>query len=179
MKRRLPLALTGLLLGLTALTNLITKFVNRPVGYSLLLLCLGLWLVLAGYFLLNKKDCQKQLTSLLAASTFPTYFMAMMLSPLVLPLAKPYLLSIWALGLLGHLTFLILFSIRAKKQASWEQVYPGWFVIYVGPAAASITARLVRQVLLGQVIFYLTFLAYLILMLALFYRLAKWPLREQ
>ncbi|WP_303660097.1 C4-dicarboxylate ABC transporter [Streptococcus sobrinus] len=179
MKRRLPLALTGLLLGLTALTNLITKFVNRPVGYSLLLLCLGLWLVLTGYFLLNKKDCQKQLTSLLAASTFPTYFMAMMLSPLVLPLAKPYLLSIWALGLLGHLTFLILFSIRAKKQASWEQVYPGWFVIYVGPAAASITARLVRQVLLGQVIFYLTFLAYLILMLALFYRLAKWPLREQ
>lgn len=179
MKSRLPLALTGLLLGLTALTNLIFKFVNPLAAQGLLFLSLGLWLLLTVYFCLEKEDCQKQLTSLLTASTFPTYFMAMMLSPLVLPLARPYLLSIWAIGLVGHLVFLGMFSIRAKKQATWKQVYPGWFVIYVGPAAASITARVVGQILLGQVIFYLTFLAYLILMVALFYRLSKWPLSEQ
>nr|WP_165212321.1 MULTISPECIES: C4-dicarboxylate ABC transporter [unclassified Streptococcus] len=173
------MALTGLLLGLTALANLILKFVNQLAAQGLLFLSLGLWLLLTAYLCLEKQDCQKQLTSLLAASTFPTYFMAMMLAPLILPLAKPYLLSIWAVGLFGHLVFLAIFSIRAKRQATWEQVYPGWFVIYVGPAAASITARAVGQLLLGQMIFYLTFLAYLVLMIALLYRLSQWPLGEQ
>ncbi|MGT2930001.1 SLAC1 family transporter [Streptococcus dentasini] len=176
MKQSLPLALTGLLLGMTALVNLIGKFVSQPIAQMLLILTVILWLILTGYLISHQEDCRKQLADLLPASTFPTYFMAMMLSPLVLPLPKLALTLIWTAGLIGHLSFLLLFTKLALTKPSWKTLYPGWFVIYVGPAAASISARVIDQTNIGWAIFYLTSLAYVILMLLLLYRLVKWPL---
>ena len=56
-----------------------------------------------------------------------------------LPLAQTDLSIAW-IGLLGlYIAYIIFFSLRFLRPLALEQVYPSWFVVYVGPAISLVT----------------------------------------
>ena len=56
-----------------------------------------------------------------------------------LPLAQTGLSIAW-IGILGlYIAYIIFFSLRFLRPLDLEQVYPSWFVVYVGPAISLVT----------------------------------------
>lgn len=168
--RALPLGVSGLMLGLVALANLLNQ-ISSGIGYPFLALAVGIFVSLMIKFCSDFRQVRHELTSVLPLSSFGTFSMTLLLvaGQSFLPLTLR--LVIWTLGLALHLCLILHFSLKIYRHWLWEEVYPSWFIIYVGIAAASITAPAVQQILIGKIAFYLAFLAYLTLMALVLYRL--------
>lgn len=135
--KKIPLALSSLVLALFSLSNQISQ---------LTLIAQGIWLVAVfGFFLvlgrliIGYRQTQEDLHNPVIASAFPSFFMAAFLFASRLPLAQTGLSVTW-LGLLGlYIAYIIFFSLRFLRPFSLNQVYPSWFVVYVGPAISLVT----------------------------------------
>ena len=135
--KKTPLALSSLVLALFSLSNQISQ---------LTLIAQGIWLVAVfGFFLVLGRliigygQTQEDLHNPVIASAFPSFFMAAFLFAGRLPLAQTGLSITWT-GLLGlYIAYIIFFSMRFLRPLALEQVYPSWFVVYVGPAISLVT----------------------------------------
>ena len=128
--KKIPLALSSLVLALFSLSNQISQ---------LTLIAQGIWLVAVfGFFLvLGRLVIGYGQTQ--EASAFPSFFMAAFLFAGRLPLAQTGLSITW-IGILGlYIAYIIFFSLRFLRPLALEQVYPSWFVVYVGPAISLVT----------------------------------------
>lgn len=136
--KKIPLALSSLVLALFSLSNQISQ---------LTLIAQGIWLVAVfGFFLvlgrliIGYRQTQEDLHNPVIASAFPSFFMAAFLFAGRLPLLDQTGLSIAWIGLLGlYIAYIIFFSLRFLRPLTLEQVYPSWFVVYVGPAISLVT----------------------------------------
>lgn len=135
--KKIPLALSSLVLALFSLSNQISQ---------LTLIAQGIWLVAVfGFFLvlgrliIGYRQTQEDLHNPVIASAFPSFFMAAFLFAGRLPLAQTGLSITW-IGILGlYIAYIIFFSLRFLRPLALEQVYPSWFVVYVGPAISLVT----------------------------------------
>ena len=85
------------------------------------------------------KKSREDLHNPVIASAFASYFMAAFFFASSLPLAQIGLSVTWV-GLLGlYIAYIIFFSLRFMHPLSLNQVFPSWFVIYVGPAISLVT----------------------------------------
>lgn len=135
--KKIPLALSSLVLALFSLSNQISQ---------LTLIAQGIWLVaIFGFFLvlgrliIGYRQTQEDLHNPVIASAFPSFFMAAFLFASRLPLDQLGLSVAW-IGLLGlYIAYIIFFSLRFLRPLALDQVYPSWFVVYVGPAISLVT----------------------------------------
>ena len=90
-----------------------------------------------------------------------------------LPLAQTGLSITW-IGILGlYIAYIIFFSLRFLRPLALEQVYPSWFVVYVGPAISLVTVpdsipNIIKGLILG-----LTGLATLVLFPLILWRIKR------
>ena len=134
---KIPLALSSLVLSLFSLSNQISQYTLFSQGFWFIAV-FGFFLVL-GRLIIGYRQTQEDLYNPVIASAFPSFFMAAFLFAGRLPLAQTAQSIAW-IGLLGlYIAYIIFFSLRFLRPLVLEQVYPSWFVVYVGPAISLAT----------------------------------------
>ena len=135
--KKIPLALSSLVLALFSLSNQINHYALIAQGIWFLA-SIGFILIL-GRLILGFEQVREDLHNPVIASAFASYFMAAFLFASRLPLAQIGLSVTW-FGLLGlYIAYIIFFSLRFMRPLSLNQVFPSWFVVYVGPAISLVT----------------------------------------
>lgn len=135
--KKIPLALSSLVLALFSLSNQISHYTLIAQGIWCLA-SIGFILIL-GRLILGFEQIREDLRNPVVASAFASFFMAAFLFASRLPLAQTGLSVTW-IGLLGlYIAYIIFFSLRFLRPLALDQVYPSWFVVYVGPAISLVT----------------------------------------
>ena len=139
--KNLPLAITGLILAILSLGKVFADF--RGIFFiigSILIFLVLLKLVLHFDTFIN------ELNTLITLSTVGTFSMALMLfstylKPLLLPFSQKIAFVIWILGIIIHLSILIIFTKKfVIDNFDIENVFATWWIVYIGITMASITA---------------------------------------
>ena len=169
---KIPLALSSLVLALFSLSNQISQNTLFSQGIWLIAV-FGFFLVL-GRLIIGYRQTQEDLHNPVIASAFPSFFMAAFLFAGRLPLAQTDLSIAWIVVLIGlYIAYIIFFSLRFLHPLSLNQVFPSWFVIYVGPAISLVTVPASVPTSIKGLILGLTGLATLAL-----FPLVLWRMRQ-
>lgn len=106
------------------------------------------------------------------ASVLPAFSMGMaILCGYLRPFMPQTALILWFTALFIHLCLIVTFSAKYVADFSIRNVFPSWFVVYVGLATFSVTAPAFGQLEIGQVSFWFAFASYAILMPIVIYRM--------
>jgi len=167
------MALGGLALSLAALGNLLL-----PYGVALRYLCgalsAGILVVFALKLLLDSPHAREELKTPLPLSVLPTATMTLMLLSTYI---KPYLgvvaVVLWGCAVIAHLGIMGLFVKRFVIGFKLANVFPSWFVAFVGIVTASVTAPVFDAATIGQGAFYLGFVLYFVALGLIIWRMAK------
>jgi exfoliative toxin A/B len=168
--KSLPVPAAGLMLGLAAAGNLtasygmIFKVVFGVISAVLLLLLLTKAVCATGVL---REDLKNPAIAGIAG-TFPMGIM--ILSGYIQPVSPFAGYLMWIAGILIHCVLIIYFTIRFIPGFRVQKVLPGYFVVYVGIAAASLTAPVFNAIGTGRGLFWFGFISYLILLPMLTYR---------
>ena len=168
---KIPLALSSLLLALFSLSNQISQYALFSQGIWCLA-SIGLVLIL-GRLWLGKDQTKKDLKNTVIASSFPSFFMALFLFFARLPISLTGQTALWLCLLLIYLAYILFFSYCFLRSFKLEDVYPSWFVVYVGPAISLVTAPSTISITFKATILGLTGLAASLLFILIFYRLFR------
>lgn len=158
--KKLPLPIAGTALGFAALGNLLQKtnleFLRPFFGAIAALIVLALVFKL---FLLPK-GVKTALENPVVASSFATFPMALMILSTYLS-KGPLAVALWAVGILAHLVLLLWFT-KTFLMSDFQigKVFPSWFIVYVGMAAASVAAPYHNMKSVGLIIFWITLVLY-------------------
>lgn len=120
------------------------------------------------------KDVIESLANPLVASVFPAFSMGiMLLSTYVKVYSVSLAFTIWIIGIALHITLILWFTKKFVFNFIIKQVFPSWFVVYVGIVVASVTGPAYKVVNVGQIAFWFGFVTYLILLPIVLYRIIK------
>ncbi len=174
--QKVPVPLAGVMLGCAALGNLLQSYsagVRLLFGgiASLLFLLLVLKLVL---FPAAIKEDLKNPIMMSVAATFPMGIM------LLSVYAKPYIgaaaaTAIWFAAIALHVVLICAFTYRFFRKLDITKVFASYFIVYVGIAAAGITAPAFGMTAVGTAAFWFGFVSLLALLVLVGYRYVKYP----
>ena len=168
--KRPPILLSGLILGLFGLANLLLNY-HSIFFYFLNGLALILWIYLTLALVLSFADYRQDLQKPPFLSSFATYPMASMLFAAYLSKLGLFLVSqfLWYIALLLHIFLIAIFTWKYVLKTEGLSLTPSWTVLYVGLAMASLTQGVVHQPFLGYLAWFFALLLSLILY-PLFYK---------
>lgn len=162
--KKLPLPVTGLMLGLAALGNLIQSYSNDIRNIFGIIAGIILILVIVK-IVMYTKGVKEGLENPVVASVFPTLSMSIMLLATYL---KPFIgsaaFAVWVIGVVLHILLMIWFATKFIANFNIKKVFPSWFIVYVGIAVASVTAPAFEMQALGRIAFWVAFISYLVLL---------------
>ncbi len=171
--KKYPVPATGLMLGLAALGNLIQSYgeVYRNIFGVLSTI---LFVLMIAKMIKYPKDIVIALDTPFVASVFPTFSMTiMLLSTYIKPFSQTAAFIIWMIGFVLHITLMIWFTKKYVLNFKIRQVFPSWFIVYVGIAVASITGPMFKLSAIGKLVFWFGLAAYLVLLGIVLYRVIK------
>ena len=168
--KRPPILLSGLILGLFGLANLLLNY-HSIFFHFLNGLALILWFYLTLALVLSFADYRQDLQKPPFLSSFATYPMASMLFAAYLSKLGLFLVSqfLWYIALLLHIFLIAIFTWKYVLKTEGLSLTPSWTVLYVGLAMASLTQGVVHQPFLGYLAWFFALLLSLILY-PLFYK---------
>ena len=172
--KNLPLAITGLILAILSLGKIFSDFssIFLIIGSILIFLVL-LKLILYFDTFIN------ELNTLITLSTFGTFSMALMLfstylKGLFLPLSQSVAFGIWVLGIIIHLSILIIFTKKyVLDNFDIENVFATWWIVYIGITMASISAPVHNLSQYGFIFFGIGFILMIPTLILVSYRYLK------
>lgn len=169
--QKLPIPIAGLMLGLAAAGNLVLSY-GSAYRYFFGTFSSIILILLILKFVKMPKSISKGFKNPVVASVMPTFSMGIMiLSTYLKPFLSSVAFAMWICGFFLHITLMIYFTKEYILDFNIKKVFPSYFIVYVGIAAASITAPAYGLLWLGQYVFWFAFLAYLILLPIVLYRI--------
>ncbi|GAA0086481.1 TDT family transporter [Clostridium sp. CTA-7] len=174
MIKKIPLPISGVMLGFAALGNLLQSYSESiRLVCGIISLILGLLLIckIVIYPSMIKEDMKNPIMAGVSA-TFPMAIM--LLSTYIKPFIGPKAIYIWYLGILLHLTLIVYFSIEFILKFNIKKVFTTYFIVYVGLAAASVSAPAFEKTNIGTLAFWFAFILCMILLVVVTYRYAKY-----
>jgi exfoliative toxin A/B len=174
MIKKIPLPISGVMLGFAALGNLLQSYSESiRLVCGIISLILGLLLIckIVIYPSMIKEDMKNPIMAGVSA-TFPMAIM--LLSTYIKPFIGPKAIYIWYLGILLHLTLIAYFSIEFILKFNIKKVFTTYFIVYVGLAAASVSAPAFEKTNIGTLAFWFAFILCMILLVVVTYRYAKY-----
>lgn len=171
--KKYPVPISGLILGLAAAGNLVQSY--GEIYHSIFgIMSAILLIIMIAKIARYPKDVAESMDNSVVASVFPTFSMAIMLLSVYL---KPYTSSMavttWIIGVILHILLIIWFTRKFVLSFNINQVFPSWFIVYVGIAVAGVTGPAFKMASIGQAAFWFGFLTYLILLPVVIYRVVK------
>lgn len=171
--KKYPVPVTGLILGLAAAGNLLQSYgeVYRSIFGIISSILFVLMIIKTVKFTGGVKE---QLQNPVVASVFPTFSMAtIILSTYLKPISKSLAFTLWIIGIIFHIVLIIWFSKKFALNFKIKQVFPSWFIVYVGIVVASVTAPAFALNNIGKLAFWFGFITYVILLPVVTYRTVK------
>lgn len=173
MIKRIPLPIAGVMLALAATGNLIQSYSPElRLVFGAISAIIGVLLIVK--FIMYPKQLAEDLKNPVVASVAPTFSMAViLLSVYIKPYAATVGLALWFIGLILHFALLALYTIRFIVKFDIKKIFPSTFIVFVGFVVASVTAAAFNMTTLGQALFWIGFILYLILLAVITYRVIK------
>lgn len=173
MLKKLPLPITGVALGFAALGNLLQSYsegVRLLCGAVSALLVLLFIAKTIAHFDLFKEDMKNPIM----ASVFATFPMALMLlAGYARPLVGGAAAVLWYAAIALHVLLILYFTKTFLLGLKLPKVFASWFIVYVGIAAASITAPAFNAAALGTAVFWFALVCLLALLCLVTLRYVK------
>lgn len=168
--KKVPVPLSGVMLGLAALGNLLQSY-SEGVRYfcgilaGLLLILLILKLILFPHMI--KEDMKNPIMSSVAA-TFPMALM--LLSTYVKPFIGNAAFVIWILAILLHIVMILYFTVIFIVKLQMPKVFASYYIVYVGIAVAAVTAPAFGRLTIGAAAFWFGLISLVVLLILVTYR---------
>lgn len=171
--KKVPIPMAGLMLGLAALGNLIQSYGdvyrNLSGGISAFILILIL-----AKIIMYPNEFKKGLNNPVVGSVIPTLSMGIViLSTYIKPYFYLLAYTVWIVGLLLHVVLIIYFTKKYIFNFNIKNVFPSWFIVYVGIVVGSVTAPAYSQLTIGKYLFWFGLITYLMLLPIVLYRVFK------
>lgn len=173
--KKIPFPIAGLILSLFALGNL-TQTYGEHYRISYGLIAFALLIMLVSKIIIAPNEFKEAMKNPVVAGAFATFPMAIMVgSVYVVNYLKLQQLGqlIWFVGLLIQIIIILYFIKTFVVNFKIQTVFPTWFVAFVGIAVATLTAGAYKQIVIGQGAFWFAFVAYLVLLPTVIYRVVK------
>ena len=169
----MPLALTGLALGVGGIFNAWTIFTGiKYFAYIGALISSILILTIITKIFSSFGDFLNDLEHPVAGSTIPTLDMAVMvISSSVVQFVKPLGIAMWFTAIAVHVIFAFTFLAHRINLKDLHHILPSWFVPPVGIVVAAVTGTNMGFPQVSQVIVYIGTVLYIILFPFIFYRI--------
>lgn len=171
--QKVPIPTAGVALGLAALGNLLqpyTEIAHILCGLLALLLIALLGAKIVLFPGLIRDDMHNSIMASVSATLFMTIMqLAAYLAPAAYELAE----GLWAAAIVAHLALMAWFTMRFIARFKLHEVFPTYFICYVGIVVASATAPTFGMEAVGHVLFWFGFACYLVLLGLVTYRYAK------
>ena len=162
--KKVPIPTAGVALGLAALGNLLQPYTEIAHGVCGLL-ALALGSLLAAKIVLFPSMIRDDLHNSILASVSATLFMALMqLAGYLAPVAIVPAFGLWICAVAAHLSLMAWFSFRFIRRFKLHEVFPTYFICYVGIIVASVTSPAFSMESLGYGLFWLGFACYAVLL---------------
>ena len=170
---KMPLALTGLALGVGGIFNAWTIFTGiKYFAYVGALISSILILTIITKIFSSFGDFLNDLEPPVAGSTMPTLDMAVMvISSSVVKFVKPLGVAMWFTAIAVHIIFAFTFLAHRINLKDLHHILPSWFVPPVGIVVAAVTGSNMGFPQVSQVIVYIGTVLYIILFPFIFYRI--------
>lgn len=172
--KKVPIPICGLMLGVSALGNLLQSY-SENVRYICGVLAVFLLILVILKLILCFEDVKKDMENPIMASVSGTFPMALMLLSVY---AKPFIgqaaFYIWIFAILLHIALIIYFTIKFIAKLDIKKVFASYYIVYVGIVAASVTAPAYNQLKIGAICFWFGFVAFILLLILVSIRYIKY-----
>lgn len=176
--KRVPIPTSGLALGLAALGNLLQPSADE-IRIVCGLLATALIALVSIKSLLYPHMLREDMQNPVLASVSATFMMTLMqLSCYIAPTSQILGAILWLLAVSAHLTLMICFSIRFSRNFKLDQVFPTYFICYVGIIVASVTSPQFGFEPFAYALFWFGFACFIPLFILITIRYAKHPAPE-
>lgn len=171
--KKVPIPTAGVALGLAALGNLLQPYSAIARGLCGAL-SLALVLLVIAKVVRFPEMIREDFRNSILASVSATLFMAVMqLSTYLAALTLWGGFALWCMAVGLHLALMVWFTLRFIRRFQLKEVFPTYFICYVGIIVASATAPTFGAEAIGHGLFWFGFASYLVLLAVITYRYAK------
>lgn len=172
--QKVPLPICGVMLGFATLGNLLQSYgetVRCACGIlaGFLLILALLKLILFPHMI--AEDMKNPIMASVAA-TFPMALM--LLSTYIKPWIGNAVRFIWFFAILLHIILIIWFTVRFILKVQMPKVFASYYIVYVGIAAAAVTAPAYNALSIGTAAFWFGFITLLLLFALITVRYVKY-----
>ena len=178
--RAVPIPIAGLALGVVALGNLLQPY-GEPIHAACGVIGLLLVLVLLAKVALFPGVIAADMHNPIFGSVSATLFMALMqLATYLAPLAHIPALLLWWIAVVGHACVIVWFTVLALALGHFKlsDVYPTYFICYVGIVVGSVTSPAVGMQAVGRTLFVFGFACYVVTFVLVSVRYVRHPAPE-
>ncbi|EGX28772.1 C4-dicarboxylate transporter/malic acid transport protein [Candidatus Arthromitus sp. SFB-mouse-SU] len=170
---KIPVPIVAVSLGLASLGNLLkpsSKFLYAFCG----ILALIFLLLMISKIIFCTPTFIEEFRMPVISSVFASFFMAVMvLTNYIADRFITFAFIIWVFSVIGHIILIIYFTIRRVYNFSLKDIFPTYFVTYVGIIVAAITSVPFKMQPVGKVIFVFGLAAYVVLFILITLRYIK------
>ena len=173
--KNLPTPIAGLALGSVALGNMFQIY-SSTLQTIFSLLSLIIIILLTIKFFLYSDKLKEEMKNPVLATVLATYPMSiMLLSSFFKKYIGLYSLPTWIIGIcldicvVSYATYNFII-----KDKHIKNIYPTWFITFVGPAVVTVTAINYNVEIVGLIFFYFSLVNYLLLLPFVLYRVYKY-----
>jgi len=171
--RRIPIPMAALALGLASLGNLLLPY-SPALRAACGVVAAAVVLLIVARIAFDFSGVRAELKSPATLAVLPALFMALMLLATYL---KPYAAGpakvLWMGALAMQLVVVGVFAVRLVGTFTLTQVIPGWFLVFVGFAVASVTSPAFGALPVGRILLYAGLLGYVGILPVIVYRMVK------
>lgn len=164
--KKLPLPITGLMLGFAALGNLIQSY-SESLRSLFGLISVIIFVLVILKIIMLPKEVGQSLENPVVASVFPTFSMTMiLLATYIKPFSSRISSLFWFIGLILHVVLMVWFTQKFVLDNNYniKKVFPSWFIPYVGIAVASVSSGAVGMQSIGKIMFWFALIAFIVLL---------------
>ena len=173
-----PIPTAGVALGLAALGNLLAPFAEMAHAVCGVL-STALVALLIAKIILFPAQVRDDLRNSILASVSATFFMTLMqLTTYLAPFAFVPAFTLWAVAIIAHLALMTGFTVRFMKHFKLHEVFPTYFICYVGIIVASATSPTFGMEAVGHALFWMGFVFYFVMLILVTYRYLKHEIPE-
>lgn len=174
--KRVPIPICGLALGLASLDRFLDSHFDVYSLNMLALISAFLVAIITVKALLFPSEVRKELMSPVIYGVAPTYCMTLMvLSTYVQPHADALGFAMWSGAILLFALMIIGFTGRFLTDFRMGNVFPSWFVVFVGYVVAAMTSPAFGMESFGKALFCAGLLCYAALLPIILYRVVRMP----
>lgn len=175
---KVPIPAAGVALGLVALGNLVQPY---SAVFRIVLGCCSLFMMvlLTAKLAMYPRMIRADFRNPIFASVSATYCMTLMqLAGYIAPVFPLPALVIWSMSVMAHAVLIVWFTVRFFRHFKLGDVFPTYYICYVGIVVASVTSPALGTQVIGRVIFWFGFALYLVMLVLVTVRYLRVPVPE-